>query len=61
MKIDIGGVYRFSNKVSIRPERRCVSCLFFDDGLSWCRYLKIRIDTWNYYERCPVVEIIVEE
>jgi hypothetical protein len=61
MKVDIEGVYKLTNKRRIRPEKKCIDCPFFEDGLPWCTYLKVKIDNWNYYEKCPVIEITIEE
>lgn len=61
MKIDVLGTYKFTNKRSIRPDKRCLNCPFFDEGLCWCIYLKVKIEDWNFNKNCPIIEIIVEE
>lgn len=61
MKPKILGTYKVTNKISIYPDKKCIDCLFFDEGLCWCRWLKKKILTWDYYDECPVNEITVEE
>ena len=61
MKINVLGTYKFVNKISFQPHKRCLNCPFFEDYLGWCKYLKIKIDNWDYYEKCPVIEITIEE
>jgi len=61
MKTEILGCYAITNKVTIRPNKKCIDCPFFEEGTCWCNWLKKRIDKWYYYEDCPIIEIGVEE
>ena len=61
LDLKINGIYKLTNKIVIRPDKKCVSCLFFNDGVCWCNYLKVKVDNWEYYEKCPVIEVTIEE
>ncbi len=61
MKLEIEGIYKLTNKFVVRPDKKCMNCPLFEDDLGWCRWLKIKIDDYEYYEKCPVIEIIIEE
>jgi len=61
MKPEILGRYAVTNKVSIKPNKKCMDCPFFDEGVTWCIWLKQKITSWTYNDECPIIEIIVEE
>ena len=59
--INILGSYNVKSRISYKPDKKCISCVFFDEGLCWCVYLKKKIDNWEYSIECPIKEIIIEE
>jgi hypothetical protein len=60
-KVCVFGTVLLSDKTKFRPNKRCLDCPFFEEGLCWCRYLRKKIVEWDHNDDCPVVEIIVEE
>lgn len=61
MKVDILGQYKFVNKHTWQPHKRCVDCILFDDSICFCHYLNVKVQDWEYNKSCPVIEITIEE